>query len=126
MGEATDEPFRFVLDGIDTVDTIASTTIEGVEAKAEDVFVVVRLDVTNTSPEAATLYLTRPTLSVGGETIRRDSEAILYANGSVNVTVAPGATTSVAIVFDAPASTQAESIRVYGTLTSDGVDLVLK
>jgi len=89
------------------------------------VFLIVEVDVTNTGDSSGTFLLTQQTLNAGGQTIRTDDEGNFYANGNVVLEVPPGETANAAIAFDVPEGTQADSIRLYGDVMSQGVDLPL-
>lgn len=123
--EVIDGPFSFKVVSVDTYDTIESADMEGLEVAADGVFLIVELDVTNTSDASASFLLTQQTLNANGQSIRTDDEGNFYANGNVAFEVAPGETLQTAIAFDVPDGTTADSIHVYGEAMSPGVDLPL-
>ena len=125
-GSVTDGPFSFTVTNVDTWDTIESSDVDGLEVAADGVFLIVELNVTNTSPSSAPFLLTQQTLNANGQSIRTDDEGNFYANGNVVYDVAPGETADVAVAFDVPPGTTGDSIRVYGDATSQGVDLPLR
>jgi serine/threonine protein kinase len=121
----TDGPLSFKVTDVDTYDTIEPSGAANREIRADGVFLIVELDVTNTTGSAATLVLAHQTITVNGSDVAADGVANQYANGTVAYDVAPGASVWAAVAFDVPPGTKADSIRVRGAPSSAGTVLSL-
>lgn len=122
-GDATDGPLSFTVRGMDIVPTVAMADAP-LEKTAAGQFVVVRMNVTNSSPDPATFIAMFQTLHAGGSTYQIDDEATAYLEGTY-ADLAPGASQDVGIAFDVPAGTAPEFIELHVDPTTAGAQLPL-
>ena len=90
---------------------------------AKGKYLVVYVNVTNNGSSSNTLLLAQQKLNAGGQTYDADPEANFYLTGTATVDIAPGATEEVGVVFDVPVDAKPESLRVFGSVMSSGVEL---
>jgi len=123
--EVTDGDLAIAFSRTDTGDTITSSISDSLEVTAKGMYLVVYINVTNHGTSSNTLLLAQQKLNAGGQTYDADPEANFYLSGAATVDIQPGATEEVGVVFDVPVDTEPESLQVFGSVTSSGVELPL-
>jgi cytoskeletal protein RodZ len=123
--EVTDGDLAITFSRTDTGDTITSSISDSLEVTAKGMYLVVYFNVTNNGTSSSTLLLAQQKLNAGGQTYDADPEANFYLSGAATVDIQPGATEEVGVVFDVPVDTEPESLQVFGSVTSSGVELPL-
>ncbi|MET4430746.1 DUF2510 domain-containing protein [Mycolicibacterium sp. 624] len=121
-GEIVDGPFTISVASTERGDTISSTVNESLEKTAVGEFLVVYLNVGNTSGDVQEFLSNLQVLNTDAGTIAPDDEASLYLGGGV-VIVSPGETLETAVVFDVPVGTVASGIIVHGVPGMAGGEL---
>lgn len=112
-GEIVDGPFTISVASTERGDTISSTVNQSLEKTAAGEFLVVYLNVGNTSGDVQEFVSSLQVLNTDAGTIAPDDEASLYLGGGV-VIVSPGETLETAVAFDVPVGTVASGIIVHG------------
>jgi hypothetical protein len=121
-GEIVDGPFTISVASTERGDTISSTVNESLEKTAAGEFLVVYLNVGNTSGDVQEFLSSLQVLNTDAGTIAPDDEASLYLGGGV-VIVSPGETLETAVAFDVPVGTVASGIIVHGVPGMAGGEL---
>jgi len=126
--EVRDGKFGFVVTNVD----IGQTTVgdnEYLEKDAQGQFVLVRLDVTNTSDEPQTYFGQNQKLfDTQGREFSNDWEAEINVNepGSLSAEINPGNKISVTVVFDIPKDAVPASIELHDSAFSGGAKASLR
>jgi hypothetical protein len=123
--EVTDGDLTIAFSRTDTGDTITSSISDSLEVTAKGVYLVVYLNVTNNGSSSNSLLLAQQKLNAGGQTFDADPEANFYLTGTATVDIQPGDTEEVGVVFDVPVGTEPDSLQVFGSVMSPGVELPL-
>lgn len=123
--EVTDGDLTIAFSRTDTGDTITSSISDSLEVTAKGMYLVVYFDVTNNGTSSDSLLLAQQKLNAGGQTFDADPEANFYLTGAATVDIQPGDTEEVGVVFDVPVGTEPESLQVFGSVMSQGVELPL-
>jgi hypothetical protein len=111
--EVVDGPFTISVASTERGDTISSTVNPSLEKTAVGEFLVVYLNVGNTSGDVQEFVSALQLLNSDAGAIAPDEEATLYLGGGV-VIVSPGEVLETAVVFDVPVGTVASGIVVHG------------
>jgi hypothetical protein len=121
----TDGDLSIAFSRTDTGDTITSSISDSLEVTAKGMYYVVYFNVTNNGTSADSLLLAQQKLKAGDQTFDADPEANFYLTGTATVDIQPGDTQEVGVVFDVPTGTEPDSMEVYGSVMSSGVELPL-
>nr|WP_246231236.1 DUF4352 domain-containing protein [Mycolicibacterium sediminis] len=119
-----DGPLTFAVTASEFRPTVTSTVDRALEKPAVGQFVVVTVEVANTSPDVQDFVSALQVLKSDGVPFPADDQASQYVSGGVT-TVDPGATVQTAIVFDVPVGTVPTSVELHGAPGTPGVDLPL-
>ena len=123
-GNVTEGPFTFTVSGSETGATVTSTVDPSLTKTAVGEFVVVFVNVVNTSPDAQTFVPALQVLKADGTPFPPDDEASTYVGSGV-VTINPGDAIDTAVAFDVPAGTVATAIELHGIPGGAGAELPL-
>jgi Domain of unknown function (DUF4352)/Protein of unknown function (DUF2510) len=121
--QATDSGLTFAVTGVETAPSVRSQDAP-VEQTAQGEYLIVHLTVLNSGDQPATFVGTFQKLKAGGTTYSIDDVATAYLNGTV-AQLNPGDTSEVAIAFDVPPGTTAESLEAHGDPAGTGVEVPL-
>jgi hypothetical protein len=121
--QASDGGLTFAVTGTETGTSVQYQDAP-VEKVAQGEFFVVHMTVLNSGDAQGTFLATLQKLKAGGTTYSIDDEATAYLNGT-SADLNPGDTADVAIAFDVPPGTTAESLEVHGDSLSTGVEVPL-
>jgi hypothetical protein len=121
--QASDGGLTFAVTGVETAPSVKYQDAP-VEKTAQGEFLIVHLNVLNSSDQPATYLGTLQKLKAGGTTYSIDDEATFYLNGGL-AELNPSDSADVAIAFDVPPGTTPESLEVHGDPVSAGVDVPL-
>jgi len=91
---------------------------------AQGEFIIVHMTLLNSGDAQGTFLATLQKLNAGGTTYSIDDEATAYLNGTW-ADISPGDTADLAIAFDVPPGTTAQSLEVHGAPMSTGVEIPL-
>jgi hypothetical protein len=91
---------------------------------AQGQFIIVHMTLLNSGDAQGTFLATLQKLNAGGTTYSIDDEATAYLNGTW-ADISPGDTADLAIAFDVPPGTTAQSLEVHGAPMSTGVEIPL-
>jgi hypothetical protein len=120
--EVVDGPFTISVSSIERGDTISSTVNPSLEKTALGEYLVVYLNVGNTSGDVQEFLSALQLLNSDAGAIAPDEEATFYLGGGV-VIVSPGEVLETAVVFDVPVGTGASGIAVHGVPGMAGGEL---
>jgi hypothetical protein len=121
--QASDGGLTFAITGVENSPTVQYQDAP-VEKKAQGEFVIVHMNVLNSGDGQGTFLATLQKLKAGGTTYSIDDEATAYLNGTW-ADLEPSDSADLAIAFDVPPGTTAESLEVHGEPMSAGVDVPL-
>jgi hypothetical protein len=121
--QASDGGLTFAVTGVETAPSVQYQDAP-VEKTAQGEFLIVHLTVLNSGDAQGTFLATLQKLKAGGTTYNIDDEATAYLNGTW-ADLNPGDTAEVAIAFDVPPGTSAESLEVHGEPIGAGVEVPL-
>ena len=121
--QASDGGLTFAITGVETAPSVKYQDAP-VERVAQGEFIVVHMTVLNSGDAQATFLATLQKLKAGGTTYSIDDEGTAYLNGTW-ADLNAGDTADVAIAFDVPPGTAAESLEVHGDPISAGVEVPL-
>jgi hypothetical protein len=121
--QASDGGLTFAITGVESAPTVKYQDAP-VEKQAQGEFLIVHMSVLNSSDAQGTFLATLQKLKAGGTTYPIDDEATAYLNGTW-ADLEPSGSTDLAIAFDVPPGTSAESLEVHGQPMSTGVDVPL-
>jgi hypothetical protein len=121
--QASDGGLTFAITGVETASTVQYQDAP-VEKKAQGEFLIVHMNVLNSSAAQGTFLATLQKLKAGGTTYSIDDEATAYLNGTW-ADLNPSDSADLAIAFDVPPGTSGESLEVHGAPMSAGVDVPL-
>src|SRR5262245_61586995 len=121
--QATDAGLTFTVTGVETAPSVRSHDAP-VEQTAQGEYLIVHLTVLNSGDQPASFVGTFQKLKAGGNTYSIDDVATAYLNGTV-AQLNPGDTSEVAIAFDVPPGTTAESLEAHGDPAGAGVEVPL-
>ncbi|MEE9242707.1 MAG: DUF4352 domain-containing protein [Mycobacterium sp.] len=123
IGVATDGALAFSVDSVEFTPTVSSADFP-IEKTAAGEFVVVHMEVTNTSDEPVTFLGTFQKLMADGAVYSIDDVATFYTGGAL-VELDPGDHADIAVVFDVPPGTDPETIELRADPLGPGVELPL-
>lgn len=123
-GNVTEGPFTFTVAGSETGATVTSTVDPSLTKTAVGEFVVVFVNVANTSPDVQTFVPALQVLKADGTPFPPDDEASTFVGSGV-VTMNPGDVIDTAVAFDVPAGTVATAIELHGIPGGAGAELPL-
>ena len=121
--QASDGGLTFAITGVENAPTVKYQDAP-VEKQAQGEFLIVHMNVLNSSGAQGTFLATLQKLKAGGTTYSIDDEATAYLNGTW-ADLKPSDSADLAIAFDVPPGTSAESLEVHGEPMSAGVDVPL-
>nr|WP_225951671.1 DUF4352 domain-containing protein [Mycobacterium sp. OAS707] len=121
--QASDGGLTFAITGVENAPTVKFQDAP-VEKQAQGEFLIVHMTVLNSGDAKGTFLATWQKLKAGGTTYNVDDQATAYLNGTW-ADLDPNGSADVAIAFDVPPGTSAESLEVHGEPTSTGVDVPL-
>jgi hypothetical protein len=122
-GQATDSGITVAVTDVETAPSVKYQDAAS-EKTAQGEFLIVHMTVLNSGAAPTTFLGTLQKLKAGGTTYSIDDEATFYLNGGL-AELNPGDSKDVAIAFDVPPATTAESIELHGDPTSSGVEVPL-
>jgi hypothetical protein len=120
---ASDGGLTFAITGVENAPTVKYQDAP-VEKQAQGEFLIVHMTVLNSGDAQGTFLATLQKLKAGGTTYPIDDEATAYLNGTW-ADLEPNASADLAIAFDVPPGTSAESLEVHGEPMSTGADVPL-
>jgi len=123
IGVATDGALAFSVDSVEFTPTVSSADFP-IEKTAAGEFVVVHMEVTNTSDEPVTFLGAFQKLMADGAVYPVDDVATFYTGGAL-VELDPGDHADIAVVFDVPPGTDPETIELHTDPLGPGVELPL-
>jgi hypothetical protein len=121
--QASDGGLTFAITGVENAPTVKYQDAP-VEKQAQGEFLIVHMNVLNSGGAQGTFLATLQKLKAGGTTYSIDDEATAYLNGTW-ADLEPSNSADLAIAFDVPPGTSAESLEVHGAPMSTGVDVPL-
>jgi cytoskeletal protein RodZ len=122
--QASDGGLTFAITGTETASSVKYQDAP-VTKNAQGEYIIVHMTVTNSGDAQGTFLATLQKLKAGGTTYSIDDEATAYLNGTWADLSAPGDSADLAIAFDVPSGTTAESLEVHGAPMSTGVEVPL-
>ncbi|HYZ68493.1 MAG TPA: DUF4352 domain-containing protein, partial [Mycobacterium sp.] len=120
-GQATDSGITFAVTDVATAPSVKYQDAP-VEKTAQGEFLIVRMTVLNSGDTPTTFLGTLQKLKAGGATYSIDDEATFYLDGGL-AELNPGDTKDLALAFDVPQGTTAESIELHGDPMGSGVEV---
>lgn len=118
--EVRDGKFAFVITRVDP--PVKSVGGDFLSKSAQGEFVLVHIDVTNTSDQPQSYFGSNQKLiDAQGREFTNDTEAEIYLNDDVYTDINPGNTFSVILAFDVPAGTRAAALEFHDSMFSGGV-----
>lgn len=121
--QASDGGLTFAITGVESAPTVQYQDAP-VEKQAQGEFLIVHLNVLNSSAAQGTFLATLQKLKAGGTTYSIDDEATAYLNGTW-ADLGPSDSADLAIAFDVPPGTSGESLEVHGEPMSAGAEVPL-
>jgi len=122
-GNATDGPLSFTVHGTEIGPTVVMADAP-MELTATGEFVVVRMTVSNTGPDAESFVGMFQTLLAGGTTYPLADQATAYLGGTA-AELQPGEAVDVSLAFDVPPGTVPEAVELHAEPGSPGVQIPL-
>lgn len=126
--EARDGKFGFVVTGIETgLPTIGDNPY--LQKDAEGQFILVHVEITNTSDKPQTYFGSNQTLiDTKGREFKNDAMAAVNLNpeSAIGGDINPGITRKTTIVFDIPADATPKEIEVHDSMLSGGATISLQ
>ncbi|MET8799593.1 DUF4352 domain-containing protein [Nocardia sp. NPDC004568] len=123
--EVRDGKFGFVVTQVDPPVKSVGGDYLGKAAQGE--FVLVHIDVTNTSDQPQSYFGSNQKLiDAQGREFTNDTEAEIYLNDDVFTDINPGNKFSVILAFDVPASAQPAALEFHDSAFSGGVQVAVR
>lgn len=121
--QASHGGLTFAVTGVETAPSVKYQDTP-VEKVAQGEYLVVHLTVSNSGDTPGTYLATLQKLKADGTTYNIDEEATAYLKGTW-AGLDPGDTADIAIAFDVPPGSSAESLEVHGDQLGSGVEIPL-
>ncbi|MBF6439296.1 DUF4352 domain-containing protein [Nocardia cyriacigeorgica] len=118
--EVRDGKFAFVVTQVEP--PVRSVGGDYLSKAAQGEFVLIHIDVTNTSDQPQSYFGSNQKLiDTQGREFTNDTEAEIYVNGDVHTDINPGNKFSVILAFDVPVGTVPAALEFHDSMFSGGV-----